>query len=187
MEVIKEGSERKPLNNLNQLSKGVITAIIGFIVFVICYLFAIGRLWTYIPFLSFGWVEAVLMIPMLVVSLIGLIVMFFGPIYFWIVEPTLKKRGREVKHVNTQIQFLKGVGVAIIGYVFSAIFYFLAISRTGATQDPAVIWQREPLLFSLSYIGLFMMFIGPIYFWVIEPIWKTRKEAMKQREILPQA
>jgi len=72
-------------------------------------------------------------------------------------------------------QFLKGLGVAIIGLTVSFFFLWGAIG-TQWTSDADTLWQEVPVLMGLSFFGLIIMFIGPIYFWIIGPILKKLKE-----------
>lgn len=78
--------------------------------------------------------------------------------------------------MNILLQFLKGLGVALSGFIVASIFYISAM-QSSWSQDEAVLWERVPLLMALSYLGVILMFIGPIYFWLIEPFLKKRKEA----------
>jgi hypothetical protein len=76
--------------------------------------------------------------------------------------------------MNILIQFLKGLGVALIGFAVSFVFYLSAVQSTWS-QDVAILWERTPLLMVLSYLGVILMFIGPIYFWIIEFVLEKRK------------
>jgi hypothetical protein len=94
---------------------------------------------------------------------------------FYTRTPPLKKYTKcEGSSMNILIQFLKGIGVALSGFVVAAIFYIAAMQSTWS-QDEAVMWERAPLLMALSYLGLVLILIGPIYFWIIEPVLEKRK------------
>ncbi|MHA1947270.1 MAG: hypothetical protein ACXAC6_17395 [Candidatus Hodarchaeales archaeon] len=71
--------------------------------------------------------------------------------------------------MNILKQFLKGIGVALIGFTASALFG-LAAMQSSWTQDEAVLWERAPLLMFLSYLSFSLILIGPIYFWIIKPV-----------------
>ena len=78
--------------------------------------------------------------------------------------------------MNILLQILKGLGAALSGFTVASIFYISAI-QSSWSQDEAVLWERAPLLMVFSYLGVILMFIGPIYFWFIEPFLKKRREA----------
>lgn len=78
------------------------------------------------------------------------------------------------------MRFLRGLLIGILGFFLMIIGGIVAIGATyGIEEDIEIdlghLFQEAPIWTGLFLIGLLLMFLGPIYYWVIETILSKRK------------
>ncbi len=86
------------------------------------------------------------------------------------------------------MRFLRGLGVGVLMFViwvFASIMgalSFIGEHGIGTEMDLALMSPIWSIPLVLSFIG---MFLGPIYYWIIEPIRKKGKAPVKYTPINP--
>jgi hypothetical protein len=89
------------------------------------------------------------------------------------------------------MRFLRGLGLGILGFfiwiVTSIIgaLVFLGAQGLGTEFELGLLFESSPIVAIFLVAGFGIMFLGPIFYWIIEPILKWWKGGNFTRDQLP--
>lgn len=80
------------------------------------------------------------------------------------------------------MRFLRGLGLGILGFFLWVVasiigaMVFIGDQGIGEEFEMGLLFESSPIVALFLVLGFAIMFLGPIYYWIIEPVFRKKKD-----------